>query len=164
MAQKKTIISKNPGETARFAKEYVENLLKSVDNCGKLATVVALEGDLGSGKTTFVKAVAEVLGVKKTVTSPTFVLEKVYKLPLSRSNLDNGIKKHGFTRLIHIDAYRLLNGEELRILGWKALTEDPRNIIFLEWPERAKEVLPKGVRTIRFTATDETTRVLTVTT
>lgn len=152
MTQKNTIISKNPDETARFAKEYVENLLKRGENWGKLATVVALEGDLGAGKTTFVKAAAEALGIQKTVTSPTFVLEKIYKIE----------KNSYFSHLIHIDAYRLENGAELLTLGWGALIEDPHNLIFIEWPERVAEVLPEGVRTIRFKFIDETTRILTI--
>lgn len=152
MPQKNTLTSKSADETARIAQKYVENLLKRGDNCGKLATIVALEGDLGSGKTTFVKAVAQALGIQKTVTSPTFVLEKVYKLP----------KTNPFTHLIHIDAYRLENGAELLTLGWKSLIRDPHNIIFLEWPERVADVLPDGVRTIRFKFVDETTRVLTI--
>lgn len=143
--------SKNLDDTSRFAKEFVENLLKSGDNCEKLATIVALQGDLGAGKTTFVKAAAEALGVQKTVTSPTFVLEKVYK-----------IKGFGsFTHLIHIDAYRLENGDELLSLGWKEMISDPHNIIFIEWPERVAEVLPDIVRTMRFKFIDEMTRKIT---
>lgn len=153
MSHKNTFTSKSLNDTSRFAQEFVENLLKSGDNCGKLATIVALQGDLGSGKTTFVKAVAEAFGVQKTVTSPTFVIEKVYK-----------IKGFGsFTHLIHIDAYRLENGAELLTLGWKEMINDPRNIVFVEWPERVTEVLPDEVQTIRFTFVDETTRVLTTT-
>jgi tRNA threonylcarbamoyladenosine biosynthesis protein TsaE len=152
MTHKTTHTSKNIEETNRIAKNFVENLLKTVDNCGKLATVIALEGDLGSGKTTFVKAVAETFGIQKTVTSPTFVIEKTYKMP----------KNERFTHLIHIDAYRLENGTELLTLGWKEITEDPHNIIFIEWPERVAEVLPEGVRTIQFRFVDETTRVLTI--
>lgn len=151
MAHKNIFISKSPNDTSRFAQEFVENLLKRGDNCGKLATIVALKGDLGSGKTTFVKAVAEALGVQKTVTSPTFVLEKIYKI--------NGFGI--FTRLIHIDAYRLLNGAELLSLGWKKIISNPRHIIFIEWPERVAEVLPDGARTMRFKFIDEMTRKIT---
>ena len=152
MIQKTIFTSKNTAETAQFAKKYVENLLKSVDNLKKSATVVALEGDLGSGKTTFVKAAAEALGIQKIVTSPTFVLEKVYKI--------NGFG--GFTHLIHIDAYRLENGAELLTLGWRELISNPQNIIFIEWPERVAEVLPKETRTIGFKFVDEKTRILTI--
>lgn len=151
MAHKNTFISKSLNDTSRFAQEFVENLLKRGDNCGKLATIIALEGDLGSGKTTFVKAAAEALGVQKTVTSPTFVLEKVYKI--------KGFG--GFTHLVHIDAYRLLNGAELLTLGWDELIKDPSNIIFLEWSERAADVLPKEVQTVRFKFVNETTRKIT---
>ncbi len=136
---------------------FVENLLKTRGkNCGKdvqNATVVALEGDLGAGKTTFVKTVADIFGIRRTVTSPTFVIEKVYKLP----------KTESFTHLIHIDAYRIGDGSELLSLGWKDILKNPGNIIFIEWPERVADVLPEGVLVIRFKFVDETTRVLTLT-
>jgi tRNA threonylcarbamoyladenosine biosynthesis protein TsaE len=155
MASKNTFTSKSPDDTTRFAKGFVENLLKTTGKTGgkpvQNATVVALQGDLGAGKTTFVKAVAEAFGIQKTVTSPTFVLEKVYKI--------NGFG--GFTQLIHIDAYRLENGAELLTLGWRALIEDPQNIIFIEWPERVAEVLMGGVQTIQFIFIDEMTRKIT---
>jgi tRNA threonylcarbamoyladenosine biosynthesis protein TsaE len=147
----KTFISRNIKETTLFAKEYVEKLLKSGDNCGK-ALVIALQGDLGAGKTTFSKAVAQILGVKKTVTSPTFVLQKSYKI----KNIE------GFTRLIHIDAYRLESGQELLTLGWKNVLCDPKNIVIIEWPERVAEVLPKETKKICFEFINETTRVLTI--
>ncbi len=165
MAQKRTLVSKSLDNTAQIAKEFVENLWKSDENCGKLATIVALEGDLGAGKTTFVKAVAQALGIQKTVTSPTFVLEKVYKFP-ARLNLTGNLARFrldsGFTHLIHIDAYRLENGAELLSLGWREMASDPHNIIFIEWPERVAEVLPEKTRMIRFKFIDETTRVLTI--
>ncbi len=153
MLKKSNHTTKSVEETNQIAKKYVENLLKNAKNCGKHALVVALEGGLGAGKTTFVKAAAEALGIQKTVTSPTFVLEKVYKLP----------KTSQFTHLIHIDAYRLENSAELLTLGWKTIMSDSNNIIFLEWPERVVDVLPDWVRMIRFKFMDETTRVLTVT-
>lgn len=155
MTDKKEFISKSLDDTAQFAKEFVENLLKTGGKTGgkpvQSATVVALYGDLGAGKTTFVKAVAEIFGIQKTVTSPTFVLEKVYKI--------KGFG--GFTHLIHIDAYRLENGAELLTLGWEALLEDPHNLIFLEWPERVAETLPEESRRIQFRFIDETTRKIT---
>lgn len=170
MAQTKVFTSKNLNDTSQFAKRFVENLLKTHGKTGgkivKKAVVVALQGDLGAGKTTFVKAVAQALGIKKMVTSPTFVLEKVYKIPLSRRNLADAVSARfrldsGFTRLIHIDAYRLENDAELLTLDWKPLIENPHNIIFLEWPERVAEVLPEGMRTIQFKFVDETTRKIT---
>lgn len=115
----------------------------------KHATLVALQGELGAGKTTFVKAVARTLGIKHTVTSPTFILLRVYKIP----------KKHPlstrFTHLTHIDAYRLKGASELGHLGWRELVKDPKNIIFIEWAERVKGALPKKRVTLRFTVAGE---------
>lgn len=154
--KQKTFTLKSLLDTNNAAKWFVENLLKTRGKiCGKNvnnATVVALKGDLGVGKTTFVKAVAGILGIRHTVTSPTFVIEKTYKISEIGS----------FTHLIHIDAYRLENGTELLSLGFKEVLEDPRNLVFIEWPERVAEVLPRTAKTIRFRAIKETTRVLTI--
>jgi tRNA threonylcarbamoyladenosine biosynthesis protein TsaE len=114
---------------------------------GSTATVIGLYGDLGSGKTAFVKAVAKRFGVLETVTSPTFVLEKIYKL-----------SGQIFSHLIHIDAYRLEEARELKQLGFSEPLKDPGNVIFIEWAERVEELLPKGARRIKFAFIDETTR------
>ncbi len=103
------------------------------------ATLVTLRGELGAGKTTFVQGIAKALGVEETVTSPTFVIEKIYKL--------EGQK---FTHLIHMDAYRLKGAHELELLGWKELIQDPQNLILLEWPERVAEAIPSGTIGISF--------------
>jgi tRNA threonylcarbamoyladenosine biosynthesis protein TsaE len=97
------------------------------------AQLVLLEGELGAGKTTFVQALARSLGVKERVTSPTFVIQKTYALPSSQT-------KHGFKRLVHIDAYRLNSLDDLRMLGWGECVADPHALILLEWPERVREV------------------------
>lgn len=98
------------------------------------ATLVTLSGELGAGKTAFTQAIAKAYGVTEGVTSPTFVLEKVYALPSGS----------GFTHLIHIDAYRLEDAEELKALGWDALMKEPGNLVVLEWPENVADALPKG--------------------
>ena len=97
------------------------------------ATLVTLSGELGAGKTAFTKAVAKTFGVKEVVNSPTFVLEKVYKLPEGRS----------FKRLVHIDAYRLETGRDLAALGFDELMRDDGNLVFLEWPEKVSGALPE---------------------
>lgn len=106
---------------------------------GKAATVVTLSGALGAGKTTFAKGIAKALGVDETVSSPTFVIEKIYSL-----------KDQLFSRLIHIDAYRLKNEHELETIGWKGIVSDPDNIIVMEWPEGVPNVIPKDAIGIRF--------------
>lgn len=98
------------------------------------ATLVTLSGELGAGKTAFTKAIAWALGVEEIVTSPTFVLEKIYVL-----------EEQSFRRLIHIDAYRLEKGSELVALGFDELMRDAGNLILLEWPENVADVLPEPV-------------------
>lgn len=105
------------------------------------ATLATLSGELGAGKTAFAKAIAKVLGVDEVVTSPTFVLEKIYIL--------NGQK---FKRLIHIDAYRLEGDNELAPLGFDELMQDANNLILLEWPEKVADALPIPAVKISLTA------------
>lgn len=121
---------------------------------GEHATVVGLSGDLGAGKTAFVKCVAGVLGIKETITSPTFILEKVYGIP--RGSLLGA----RFTKLIHIDAYRLEGGNEMHALGWEAVVDDPQNLILIEWPEQVADAMPKEMMIIRFEYVDEKTRTV----
>lgn len=116
---------------------YAVNFVRGLKQWEREATVVALQGDLGSGKTTFVQGAAKALGVREKITSPTFVIEKIYPLTEQR-----------FERLVHIDAYRLNNTRELFVLGWGETLRDPKNLIFIEWPERVAEAIPEG--TIRF--------------
>ena len=105
------------------------------------ASLVALSGELGAGKTAFTKAVARALGVDEVVSSPTFVLEKLYTLPDGET----------FKRLIHIDAYRLEKGSDLDALQLYELMRDDSNLILLEWPERVAHSLPPVVGKISFT-------------
>ncbi len=116
------------------------------------AVVVGLSGNLGSGKTTFTQEVAKTLGITETVTSPTFVIEKIYKLP----------KENWFEHLIHIDAYRLEKESELLHLGWNELVLNPRNLIFIEWPEKVEGIMPKNAKRIKFTFVDENTRQIEI--
>ena len=112
-----------------------------------VGTVLALQGDLGAGKTTFTQGLAKALGVTETVTSPTFVIEKIYKLD-----------HQAFDHLIHIDAYRLEQSSELARLGWQDILSNPRNIIAIEWPEKVADIMPKDQRVLKFTFIDESTR------
>lgn len=117
------------------------------------ATVLALSGELGAGKTTFVQAAAAALGVKEAVTSPTFVIEKIYALPTQKGQT--------FLRFIHIDAYRLKGSHELEVLDWKELIAEPKNLILLEWPERVADIMPADAIHIRFEI-DGDGRIITI--
>lgn len=138
------IISKSLEETEKVARDFIEKEFVRNDNG---AVIVGLYGDLGSGKTAFTQAIAKCLGVKETVTSPTFVIEKIYKL-----------RGENFDHLIHIDAYRLKSGDELLHLGWEEIAKNPKNLILIEWPERVAEILPGDMKKIYFIFVAENTR------
>ncbi len=141
------VLSKSLAETKAVAQDF----LAKIGDLGKknIATVVGLHGDLGSGKTTFTQAVAEILGVEDRVTSPTFVIMKKYEITKSGS---------AWKYLIHIDAYRLDKAEELAKLNWQEIIQNPDNLVLLEWPERVAEILPPDLISINFKFIDEATR------
>ena len=116
------------------------------------ALVVGLSGDLGAGKTAFTKCVADILGVKDTVTSPTFILEKIY--PLS----EDTVFGTRITKLVHIDAYRLDDGSEMRALDWGSVIKDEHALVLLEWPEQVASVLPRSIINLSFEYVDEGVR------
>lgn len=104
--------------------------------------VIALKGDLGAGKTTFVQGFLKGLGSRARVVSPTFILMRRHKL--------SGKIGKKFANLFHIDAYRLKDPQQFEALNMKDILKDPRNIILIEWPEQAKKILPKNTTRITF--------------
>lgn len=104
------------------------------------ATVLALHGDLGAGKTAFSQALARRLGVIESVTSPTFVVMRLYPIP----------DHSHFSQLIHVDAYRVESLRELEVLGLKELLANPHNLICIEWAERVSGLLPEDTYHLAF--------------
>lgn len=133
-------ISKSVEETNNLAKDFLRNILNLKKD---KAVIVGLFGDLGSGKTTFTQALGKHLGVKEVMTSPTFVIEKIYLLSSEEIPAV-------FEKLIHIDAYRLESGRELVNLGFAEIAKDPKNLILIEWPERVVDILPPDLVKINF--------------
>ena len=119
----KDLISHSIEDTAKIAADWLADLEKEQADADE-ATAVGLSGHLGAGKTAFVKQVAKRLGVPEEVTSPTFIIMKIYE-----------IEHDTWHRLIHIDAYRLERREELEALDFEGLVSDPSNLIMIEWPE-----------------------------
>lgn len=122
------IITRNYRETRRAG----ELLVKEIE---KTPLVVALEGELGAGKTTFIQGMAKGLGVKDQITSPTFVIMKRYGLP------------DGF--FYHLDCYRLHSADDVLDLGFKEIIR-PGNIIAIEWAEKIKDILPADTLWLQF--------------
>lgn len=136
--------------------EYVAAFLATLAPASGGATVVTLSGDLGAGKTTFVKALARQLRVREEVTSPTFVIERLYDLP---KNVGHPMS---YTTLVHIDAYRLTSAQELEVLGWKEVIADKNNLILLEWPEMVEGAIPGGAIRVRLEWISETERDIAI--
>jgi len=136
---KQNFFTRNQGETNRLAKILAQEIIKKPLK-NKKALVIGLEGELGSGKTTFVKAFAKGLGIKKRLTSPTFVLMKNYK------------------NFYHIDCYRIKSYKNILDLDFKEIIFNPKNIIIIEWAERVKKILPKDTLWIKFKILSEKER------
>lgn len=117
------IILKDLGATEAFAQNIL-NLATALKNENK-AVVVALHGDLGTGKTTLSQFIASSLGVNENVSSPTFVIQKTYST-----------NKGDFKRLVHIDAYRIENPRELNTLKIDETLADKDALVLVEWPEK----------------------------
>ncbi len=106
----------------------------------KTGLILALIGDLGTGKTTFAQGLGAGLGLKELITSPSFIIMKVYPLP-----------KHKFLQYFcHIDAYRLKNSQELKAVGALDYFIDPKALVLIEWAEKIKDILPKNSQIITF--------------
>ncbi|MEK7162357.1 MAG: tRNA (adenosine(37)-N6)-threonylcarbamoyltransferase complex ATPase subunit type 1 TsaE [Patescibacteria group bacterium] len=130
------VITYSPLETKKLGELLAKEVLKTKNGN---AVVVALEGNLGGGKTTFIQGFAEGLKLKNKITSPTFLIFRHYKLQTIRY-------KHFF----HMDAYRIKKLSELEPLGFKKILSLPRSIVLIEWGERIKKALPKKTRWLEF--------------
>ncbi len=103
--------------------------------------VVAIAGDLGTGKTTLVRAIARALGVAEPVTSPTFAL--VHRYAGSAVNV------------YHVDAYRLRRAADAADLGLDDMLGEPDSVVLIEWPERLGEALPPVTHRITLAYADD---------
>lgn len=115
--------------------------------------VLLLQGDLGSGKTTFTRFLVEALGFSDKVQSPTFVLARVYKTRFR----DGEIKK-----VNHLDLYRLTSKEEALGLDLENYFEDSSAITIIEWPDVLDSLIPANAKVIKFEYLDEFRRILHV--
>jgi tRNA threonylcarbamoyladenosine biosynthesis protein TsaE len=114
------------------------------------AAVILLEGDLGAGKTTFTKCLAEVLGIEKSaVHSPTFILKKEY-----------AGAHPSFKKLVHVDAYRFTHPEEAKVLRLEEDLSNPDNLVVVEWPSKMTYI--RSDMEIIFRVEDERTREVTL--
>lgn len=128
----KTYITKNSKETQQLASGLAGKIKKGA--------VIALQGNLGSGKTTFTQGLLKGLKIKGPYTSPTFVIMKQYE-----------------KNIFHFDAYRI-GVKDILNLGWKELVAEKNNIIIIEWADRIRKIIPKNALWIRFENKSENER------
>lgn len=114
---------------------------------------IGLVGELGSGKSTFVRGFARGLGVRERTTSPTFLILRPHRIRHPR-----------YETLYHCDFYRVRTPNELIALGVPELFRDPRNLFIIEWADRAARLLPRRTVFLQFahgrTAQERTVRIL----
>lgn len=123
-------------------------VLEQVKLGSRTTKLLALNGDLGAGKTTFTKVLAKQLGITEPVTSPTFVIQKSYRIEDDKE----------FNKLVHIDAYRLESGADMEVLDFDKTLSEPSTLIIVEWADIIKSALPKGRVNMTFEYIDDTTR------
>lgn len=114
--------------------------------------VLAFSGQMGAGKTTFIHALCDFLGVRDAVSSPTFALINEYHFD------DSG---HDRT-IYHMDWYRLRDTEEAINAGMEDCVLQKNNYSFVEWPEKAAELLPHPHLWISITSVDDTHRLMDI--
>jgi len=131
--------SKNSKKTKQFAKEVLSKLSNQ--------NTIALYGDLGAGKTTFVQGLADALRIKKRILSPTFILMRQYK-----------VTHPDFNNFFHIDLYRTQSAADLKSIDLNEIIQNPKNLIAIEWAQKAQTVLPKKRVEIKFEISDKNTR------
>lgn len=137
--------SLSPRETRKLGKIFAKKILDCIDReeYKNKAMVLALKGDLGGGKTTFVQGFAKGLGIEQRILSPTFVIMKRYKIPVIKNKY-----------LVHIDCYRLNSDKDLESIGFLKMLKDPKNIVVIEWAEKIKKILPSHTIWINFEFVD----------
>ncbi len=134
-------VTNNIEETNKIAQDLADKL--------EGGEVIALSGNLGVGKTVFVKALAAALGIKEDVNSPTFVLMKVYD-----------IKHKNIRQFVHADCYRLEAAEDLRDIGLSDFLED-NAVIVIEWADKINN-LPSNAINVKFDYINDSKRRIVI--
>lgn len=128
-------ISKTDADTQKLGQEFAKTLLDG--------DVVLLYGDLGFGKTTFVKGIAKGLNVKNTIISPTFTIVREYE------------------NLYHLDLYRIDDEKQLQEIGLPDLLEGSE-IKIIEWPENMQGYMPQKRIDVKFLLNKDNTRTINI--
>ena len=133
-----TCVTHSPEETAHLA--------GTIGKIIREGTVICLDGELGVGKTLFVRALARTLGVESDVTSPTFNLMNIYEAACP---------------IVHFDLYRIASEEELEDIGFFEYAEATEGIVLIEWAEKFPNAMPADHLSVRIEALNDEERQFT---
>ncbi len=153
------IITKSAEETQEVARLFARAVADELAPREK-TVIIALDGALGAGKTTFAQGFAEGLGVKERVKSPTFVLLRKYDLHKHKLKAKSQKSKvKGYQYFYHADCYRLNDEKDIDAIGLREIMADPENIVLIEWARRIAKALPKkNIIRVTFKYINERTR------
>ena len=132
-------ISNNVEQTEQFAEQLANTFVGG--------ETLLLRGEMGAGKTHFVKGLARGLGIDDVVTSPTFALHNSYS---------------GRLTLNHFDFYRIDDSQEVEILGLNEYFYDKQGVAAIEWSENVADLLPKRCIVVTLEKLDDNIRKITV--
>lgn len=156
MKQEKIVVAKSTQETRGVAARYAAAL--------RGGDVVCLQGDLGSGKTTFAQGILVALGAQMPHSSPTFTIVRTYVIQetanLPTGQAGNKQRANDITTIRHVDPYRV-SQEDVRRIGWEEMIADPHALMIIEWPERIIELIPSHAHFVTCTFVDDTTHMIT---
>ncbi len=138
------------GEWDSFITKHIVPVYEKQDT-RKGARVLALVGDLGAGKTTFSKHLLKHLGVSEHVQSPTFSIINSYSIHTGR-----------YTKVFHVDVYRIEDHAELEVLKFAELFVHPKHLVVIEWADTIKELVPQDAVWITFEHDTIETRKVTI--
>jgi len=138
---------KNLQDTKRFAEEFLSEVLRGDEE----RNVILLQGELGTGKTTFSQFLLGKIGAKGPFTSPTFVIMKKYELRRRASQLSQKLRSPAsqLKNIYHLDCCRV-DEESVLDLGWEEIVGDKRNLVLVEWPEKIKQIWPEKHWLLKF--------------
>ena len=159
------IIIENIDQIRTAAREFIKKALPE-------HSVIAFYGGMGAGKTTFIKALCEELGVEDTVTSPTFALVNEYSINeelrmkneefLTKTDSSLFTLHSSLSKVFHFDFYRIKRLEEVYDMGYEDYFYQKNALCLIEWPELVEELLPDDALRVEISEQPDGTRKLKV--
>jgi L-threonylcarbamoyladenylate synthase len=126
--EKQKLVTKSEDETREFGKRLVAGLIKEKEI---RPIIIAMQGELGTGKTQMTKGIAKEIGIEQEVISPTFIICREYK------------DCKYFEKLHHIDTYKLMDADEIYEMGFENMIKE-KNLVIVEWAEKISKVIKEN--------------------